>query len=60
VQGWACLGIAALIVVALVWWAIASIIRDRSKKRELQRGFEVKQITGETPVPRAKEKNDHG
>jgi hypothetical protein len=33
--------------------------RTRRHRKQLRRGFEVKQTTGETPVMRQKE-NDHG
>ena len=50
-----CLAAALLLVVSL--FCVALIIRSRA--RRTRRGFEVKPNTGETPVPREKEKN-HG
>jgi hypothetical protein len=55
---WPCIGILVFLFWAIVH-AIDMSIKKSRQSRESQRGFEVK-LTGETPVLREKEKNDHG
>ena len=65
---WVFLAIAvfALLVLALAMWMLLKLAAwlyelhlKELRHREMRRGFEVKQTTGETPVLREKE-NDHG
>jgi preprotein translocase subunit YajC len=49
-----------VVVVAIpVFMLVREWLRRRSLRKHLQRGFEVKLTTGQTPVIREKE-NDHG
>ena len=55
----AVLALAGWLLSRFAGWLYQMQLREL-RHREMRRGFEVKQTTGETPVLREERENDHG